>query len=66
MMRVKLFNSGKKRQQEVEINSRVEIVAHKKATKKEIIKVNKANEALNSLFDDNHFTVKLVLSAKEH
>lgn len=44
--------------------SQVEIVAHKNATKRQVKKVNEANKTLNTLFEDNHFTVKLVLAAK--
>ncbi len=44
--------------------TQVEIVAHKNATKREAKKVNDANKRLNELFEDNHFTVKLVLAAK--
>lgn len=42
----------------------VEIVAHKNATKRQIKRVNDANKRLNELFEDNHFTVKLVLASK--
>lgn len=44
--------------------AQVEIVAHKNATKRQIKEVNKANKTLNKLFEDNHFTVKLVLASK--
>lgn len=44
--------------------SQVEIVAHKNATKRQVKKVKAANAKLNELFEDNHFTVKLVLAAK--
>lgn len=44
--------------------SQVEIVAHKNATKRQVKKVNQANKTLNDLFEDNHFTVKLVLASK--
>ena len=55
----------KKKALEVEANSKVEIVAHKRATKREVAKVQKANDALKKVFEDNHFTVKLVLASKE-
>lgn len=42
----------------------VEIVAHKNATKRQVKRVNEANKRLNELFEDNHFTVKLVLASK--
>lgn len=47
-------------------DAKFEIIAHKRATKKQVEKVKKANETLNDLFVDNNFTVKLVLAAKEH
>lgn len=42
----------------------IEVVTHKRATKRQVEKVNKANRELNELFEDNHFTVKLVLASK--
>lgn len=44
--------------------AQVEIVAHKNATKRQVKEVNRANKTLNKLFEDNNFTVKLVLAAK--
>lgn len=44
--------------------AKVEIVAHKKATKREVTKVKRANEALNNLFEDNHFTLKIYLASR--
>lgn len=58
-----------KKQPEQSVNLKevkVEIVAHKRASKKQILKVKQANQTLNSLFEDNNFTVKLVLAARKH
>lgn len=49
--------------QEFESNSRIEIIAHKKATKSQINEVKKANETLNNVLDSNGFTLKIFLAA---
>lgn len=46
-------------------HTRVEIVAHQNATKKQVEKVKQANRKLQDAFEHNNFTVKLVLAAKE-
>lgn len=43
----------------------VEVVAHKNATKRQVKNVKKANDILNNLFEDNHFTIKLYLAQKD-
>lgn len=40
----------------------VEIIAHKDATKQVVRQANAANEQLKKLFDENGFTVKIVLA----
>lgn len=43
-------------------NSKVEVVTHKKATKREIAKVKEVNQSLNDLFITNGFTLKIYLA----
>lgn len=43
--------------------SKVEIVAHQQATKEQIEEVNRANEALNKVFEKNHFTLTIYVAA---
>lgn len=47
-------------------DSRVDIQAHKKATKKVVAGVKKASEAFNQAFDNNHFTLTIYLAAGGH
>lgn len=42
----------------------IEIIAHKNATRRQVKDVKKANNNLNNLFEDNHFTIKLYLAQK--
>lgn len=44
-------------------DSKIEIRAHKRATKKQVEKVKQANSVLNDLFIDNNFTLKIFLAA---
>lgn len=55
------FNRDK--QQPVEDQSAIEIVAHKKATKRQIYDVKEANRHLKGLLDENHFTLFIALGA---
>lgn len=48
---------------DVEPGQKVEIIAHKKATKAQVAKVKQANKTLNQLFEDNHFTLTIYLAA---
>ena len=41
------------------INARVEVVAHKEATQKQIHDVQVANEALQKVLDANHFSIMI-------
>lgn len=43
--------------------SKIEVVAHKRATKQQITKVRKANDSLNQLLNENGFTLKIYLAS---
>lgn len=49
-----------------EIQNKIEILAHKKATKKQVEKVKRVNDTLNDLFVDNNFTLKIYLARRGH
>lgn len=46
--------------------SKVEIVAHREATKEQINEVKTANDALNKVFANNHFTLTIYVAAGGH
>lgn len=50
----------------VETDSGVEVVAHKRATKRTIEQTKKVNEQLNKLLVANGFTLKIYLSTRNH
>lgn len=60
------FNSKKKAayntRLDVEAQSRVEVVAHQKATKEQINSTKKVNQELNKLLTENGFTLKIYLA----
>ncbi len=43
-------------------DQRVEVVVSKEATKKEVEKAIEANQHLNDLLSENHFTIKIFLA----
>lgn len=45
-----------------EHDDRVEVVVHKNATEEAITKAKEANQKLNELLEQNHFTLKIYLA----
>lgn len=56
-------NVDKQHLLDVDTESKVEVVAHKKATKKTIDETIKVNQQLNKLLVENGFTLKIYLAA---
>lgn len=48
---------------EIEVDSKVEVVAHKAATKAQVQAVRDANATLNKVLAKNGFTIKIYLAA---
>lgn len=44
-------------------DNRVEVVVHKEAAKEVVEKAKKANQDLNDLLNQNHFTIKIFIAA---
>ena len=57
------FKNKKEDIRHTEERSKVEVIAHKKATKREIEKVKEVNTNLNELISENGFTLKIFLAA---
>ena len=46
-----------------ETRAKIEVVAHKEATKKQVAEVKEVNRMLNKQFAENGFTIKIYLAA---
>lgn len=58
-----LSNKNQKKHDAAEDSSKIEVIAHKRATKRETKKLKSATTSFNKLFDDNGFTIKLYLAS---
>lgn len=47
----------------VKEEAKVEVIAHKRATKRQVNEVKKVNQSLNEMLDANGFTLKIYLAA---
>ena len=57
-----LFHKDKQPRQGVSVETPVEVVAHKNATKKTIEKAREANKKLNEILDENGFTLNIFIA----
>lgn len=61
-----IFGRNKKlhdKQKEETVKSKIEVTAHKRATRATVAKVKQATDTLNQVLDENGFTLKIYLAA---